>query len=431
MAGRTDEGLRRLDFADSKILFERAPNAYLAATVRGGEPMLLPLFMIETLRDIEERFGRRLEKWTGFLTELEGIGEIVRRLLFVTEVPEADIGPLASTTMGEAMRLVSQAGPEEVQGFLQEARSVIEAKPFAEASAFLKKTIESYTQGREELSAQLRDAVIAHGEATGLMVTDDQMRQYIDIVKEVVEASFAAREKAGVDRLWPVKRIAVKLNDQNAFDAATSFRKIVVNQVKAKELDLVPPTETWRGLNLTLQLDAEAIFKAYRLWARKIEILLRSQDAWKVKAGIDRGEYFVGVEGQKLRIDPAMVWFEETVPEHIAVETFPHGTVYLDTQMDEEILAEGYARELVGIIRDVRTELKLPPEVWIETKIQASETLNRLLKKWKDFITKETNSQAIKFVRGGLSDGYVVDCSLGQENFTVSVKPADTAAISP
>jgi len=79
----------------------------------------------------------------------------------------------------------------------------------------------------------------------------------------------------------------------------------------------------------------------------------------------------------------------------------------------------------------VRTELKLPPEVWIETKIQASETLNRLLKKWKDFITKETNSQAIKFVRGGLSDGYVVDCSLGQENFTVSVKPADTAAISP
>jgi len=308
---------------------------------------------------------------------------------------------------------------------------VIEAKSFEEASAFIQKTIESYTIGREELSAQLRDAVIAHGEATGIMVTDDQMREYIDIVKEMVEAAFAAREKAGIDRLWPVKRVALKLNDQTGYDAATSFRKIVVNQVKAKELDLVTPGETWRGLTLTLQLDSEAIFKAYRLWARKIEILLRSQDAWKVKAGIDRGEYFVGVEGQKLRIDPNMVWFEETVPEHIAVETFPHGTVYLDTQMDEEILAEGYARELVGIIRDVRTELKLPPEVWIETKIQASETLTRLLKKWKDFVTAETNSQAIKFVRGGLSDGYVVDCSLGQENFTVSVKAADTGAVSP
>jgi isoleucyl-tRNA synthetase len=105
--------------------------------------------------------------------------------------------------------------------------------------------------------------------------------------------------------------------------------------------------------------------------------------------------------------------------------------VYLDTQIDEEILAEGYARELVGIIRDARNELKLPPEVWIETKIQASETMNRLLKKWKDFITQETNSQAIKFVRDALSEGYVVDCSLGQETFTVSVKPAETAAVSP
>ena len=431
MGGRTDEGLRRVDFGESKILFERGPHAYLAATVRGGEPVLLPVYMVEILRDVEERFGRRLEKWTGFLTEVEGIGELIRRILFVTEVREADLGPLASTPMAEAMRLVSQAGPEEAQGFIQEARSVIEAKSFEEASAFIQKTIESYTIGREELSAQLRDAVIAHGEATGIMVTDDQMREYIDIVKEMVEAAFAAREKAGIDRLWPVKRVALKLNDQTGYDAATSFRKIVVNQVKAKELDLVTPGETWRGLTLTLQLDSEAIFKAYRLWARKIEILLRSQDAWKVKAGIDRGEYFVGVEGQKLRIDPNMVWFEETVPEHIAVETFPHGTVYLDTQMDEEILAEGYARELVGIIRDVRTELKLPPEVWIETKIQASETLTRLLKKWKDFVTAETNSQAIKFVRGGLSDGYVVDCSLGQENFTVSVKAADTGAVSP
>ncbi len=430
MAERTEGGLRRVDFGENKILFERSPHAYVAATVRGGEPILLPVYMVDILREVEERFGWKLEKWTGFLTELEGVHDLIRRLLFVTEVPEANLGPLADTPMAEAMRLVSQAGPEQVEGFVQEARSVIESKPFEEASAFLQETIESYKVGREELSAQLRDAVIAHGEATGLSVTDDQMREYIDIVRQVVESAFAARERGGIDRLWPVKRVAIRLNDQTAFDAATSFRKIIVNQVKAKELDLLSPGETWRGLTLTLQLDSEAISKAYRIWARKIEILLRSQDAWKVKAGLDKGEYFVGVEGQKVKIDPHMVWFEETVPDHVAVETFPHGTVYVDTQMDEDILAEGYARELVGIIRDARTDLGLPPEVWIEARIQASETMNRLLKKWKDFITKETNSQAVKFVRGALADGYVVDCSLGEENFTVSVKPSETTSTS-
>src|SRR3990170_2988808 len=256
-------------------------------------------------------------------------------------------------------------------------------------------------------------------------MTDEQMKSYIDVVRNVVDAVFAAREKAGMDRVWPVKRVAVKVDRQEALDAVQSFRKIIVNQAGAKELDIVAPGETWRGLMLNLNLDSEAISKAYRLWAKKIEILLRSQDAWKIKHGLDKGEYNVGVEGQKVRIDPSMVWFTEQVPDNVVEQTFEGGKVYVDTEMTEDILAEGYARELVNIIRDVRKDLKLSGEIWIETKIKASETLNRLLRKWKDFISHETNTQALKFVRGDLTDGYVVECNLGTENFSVSVKPVE------
>jgi len=239
---------------------------------------------------------------------------------------------------------------------------------------------------------------------------------------------FAAREAAGMDRVWPVKRVAVKVDNPDALDAVQSFRKIIVNQAGAKELDLVPPGQTWRGLKLHLNLDSEAISKAYRTWSRKIEILLRSQDAWKIKQGLDKGEYHVGVEGQKVRIDPSMVWFTESVPDHVIEEPFDGGRVYVDTEMTEEIMAEGYARELVNIIRDVRGELKLKGDAWIETRIRASENLNRLLKKWKDFISHETNTQALRFVRENLTDGYVVECSLGTENFTISVKTTDGIA---
>ena len=99
-----------------------------------------------------------------------------------------------------------------------------------------------------------------------------------------------------------------------------------------------------------------------------------------------------------------------TISDNVVEQTFEGGKVYVDTEMTEDILAEGYARELVNIIRDVRKDLKLSGEIWIETKIKASETLNRLLRKWKDFISHETNTQALKFVRGDLTDGYVVEC---------------------
>ncbi|MEK6851314.1 MAG: DUF5915 domain-containing protein, partial [Candidatus Thermoplasmatota archaeon] len=427
---RAEEGLRRIDFGtESKILFERSPNVYLAATATGGEPAVLPIFMVDVLREVEDRFGDRLQKWSGFLSELQGIEDLVRRLLWVTESAEADLGLLSESPIAETMRLIAEAGPD-AGDFVREARSVIESKGFAEASDFVQKAVESYTAGREELHAQLREAVITHGEMTGLQITDEQMKSYIDVVRRVVDAVFAAREKAGLDRVWPVKRVAVKVDRQDALDAVQSFRKIIVNQAGAKELDIVNPGETWRGLNLILNLDSEAIAKAYRLWARKIEILLRSQDAWKIKHGLDKGEYNVGVEGQKVRIDPSMVWFTETVPDSVVEQPFEDGMIYVDTEMTEDILAEGYARELVNIIRDVRRDLKLSGDMWIETKIKASENLNRLLRKWKDFISHETNTQALKFVRGDLTEGYVVDCNLGTESFSVSVKPSEGTVVS-
>ena len=424
---RAAEGLRRVDFGkEGKIVFERSPNTYLAASVLGGEPVVLPIYMVDTLREIEDRYGDRLGKWTGFLSELPGVEELVRRLLYVTEAGDADIGPLAGTPLAETMRLVAEADAESPGAdFVEEARSVIESKAFEEASEFVKKAVASYKAGREELHTQLREAVMTHGEMTGLNLTDDQMKVYIDTVHHVVEAVFAAREKAGLDRVWPVKRVAIKVDRPEAMDAVTSFRKIIVNQCGAKELDIVAPGETWRGLSLILNLDSEAIAKAYRLWARKIEILLRSQDAWKIKQGLDRGEYHVGVEGQKVRIDPSMVWFTEHVPDSVVEEPFPAGKVYVDTEMNEDILAEGYARELVNIIRDVRKDLRLSGDIWIETKVRASETMNRLLKKWKDFISHETNTQALRFVRGDLTEGYVVECNLGTESFSVSVKPVE------
>ncbi|HEV8594517.1 MAG TPA: DUF5915 domain-containing protein, partial [Thermoplasmata archaeon] len=429
---RADNGLRRVDFGkEGKILFERSPNTYLAASVFGGEPIVLPLYLVDTLREVEDRYGDRLPKWTGFLSELAGVEDLVRRILFVTEAPDADIGPLAGNELADTMRLVAEADADSPGAdFVDEARAVIESKGFEEASAFVKKAVASYKEGRAELQEQLREAVMTHGEMTGLNLTDDQMKEYIDTVRKVVESVFVAREKAGLDRVWPVKRVAVKLDSQDALDAVTSFRKIIVNQCGAKELDVIAPGDTWRGLQLLLNLDSEAIARAYRLWARKIEILLRSQDAWKIKQGLDRGEYHVGVEGQKVRIDPSMVWFTEQVPDNVVEEPFAGGKVYVDTAMTEDILAEGYARELVNIIRDVRKELKLSGDIWIETKIRASETLNKLLKKWKDFISHETNTQALRFVRGDLTDGYVVECSLGSESFAVSVKPVEGVPVA-
>src|SRR2546428_13913019 len=106
-----------------------------------------------------------------------------------------------------------------------------------------------------------------------------------------------------------------------------------------------------RGMKIDVQDRIVSVSAAYKLWAKKIEILLRSQDAWKIKAGLDRGEYSVGIEGQKVRIDPSMVSFLESIPEYVVEEPFEGGVVYLYTRMSKELIAATYANEIAKPVR--------------------------------------------------------------------------------
>jgi len=419
-------GLKRTTFKGASVLVEPGPNEFLVAVVRGEEPGVLPLFMIEVLKGIEDAFGHRLASWTGDMAGLEGAAVLVRRLLYATEAPDASLGPLAEGAMAHAARL-AEAGTlvgEGGQNFLAWARSLLEKEDFAKASALVDRVATAVTAPAAEIIRQIRAAAEEGRQSGALDVSDEQMVLYVDIVRRVLEAVASAKAKAGIERYWPVKRIAVKAADAVGLDAVTAFRKIIVGQSLAKELDIVPPTEIWRGMRVQVQVDREAVSAAYKLWARKIEVMLKSQDPWKIKAGLAKEKYSVGIDGQSVQIDPNMVTFTESLPEHVIEMPFDGGIVYLDAEMTPEILGEGYAKELVNIIRDVRKDLKLGTDAEIVTRIRASEDSVRLLRGWRDFISRETNSADVKFVREQVTDGYIVEASLGEENFLVSVKAA-------
>ena len=421
------QGLRKTTFNDSTILVEPGPNEFLVAVVRGEEPAALPLYMIEVLRELEDSYGARLARWGGDVAGLEGLNAVVRKLLFVTEAPGASLGPLSGSPMAQASRLAEQGTltGEGGQDFFAWARSVLEHEGFAKAVGLVDRVTATLTAPAAEIARQVREAAEAGRAQGALDVSDEQMALYVEIVRRVLEAVSNAKTRAGIERYWPVKRIAVKPSDATGLDAITAFRKIIVGQSQAKELDIVGPNDTWRGMKVAVQVDREVVSAAYKLWARKIEVMLKSQDPWKIKAGLARQEYVVGIDGQRVRIDPNMVTFVESVPESVVQEPFDGGVVYLDAEMTPEILGEGYAKELVNIIKDVRKDLNLQDGAGIETRIRASENSLRLLKSWRDFISRETNSTDVKFVREPVTDGYIVEASLGAENFLVSVKAVE------
>ena len=63
--------------------------------------------------------------------------------------------------------------------------------------------------------------------------------------------------------------------------------------------------------------------------------------------------------GMEYKITAEMVQFKELPPQNLPAAEFSGGFVYVDIALTPELEAEGYAREIIRRIQDMRKELDL------------------------------------------------------------------------
>jgi isoleucyl-tRNA synthetase len=252
-------------------------------------------------------------------------------------------------------------------------------------------------------------------------LVDSELNKQMEIAHEIVERVASARQRAGIKLRWPVKQVVVRANSPEIEDAVEALESVIIHQTNAKSLELVRMGEEWKGMELEVKPNMEVIGPVFRQWASKIAALLQYQSARRIKEGIEKGEYSLGIEGQQVKIMPNMVSFMETLPKGVFQEQFSGGLLFLDTEITDEIKSEGFAKEIIRRIQEMRKEMDLKVEDKINTKIKISDELYNLLETKRDFMSHETRSQNFDFVTEELTEGYIVEWNAEGENFTISI----------
>lgn len=83
--------------------------------------------------------------------------------------------------------------------------------------------------------------------------------------------------------------------------------------------------------------------------------------------------------------------------DNISSVEFSEGTVYVDFDVTPEIEAEGYARELIRRIQQMRKDMKLKVEQYINCDVSAEPYLVELFETWKDHIAGEVRAKKLVF----------------------------------
>lgn len=195
---------------------------------------------------------------------------------------------------------------------------------------------------------------------------DKRLEASMALVREVSMAASNARQKGGRKLRWPVSEIVIApAKDTVDLDNLDS---VLRGQTNAKKITILSPGEKPR-MDLELSPVHKMIGPVYKGEARAVVQAIAAADAFEVKKQLDGGEATVTHAGKDYKITAEMVQIKELPPENLPAAEFSRGYVYVDITLNPELESEGYAREIIRRIQDMRKELDLRVEDQIRAMV--------------------------------------------------------------
>jgi isoleucyl-tRNA synthetase len=122
----------------------------------------------------------------------------------------------------------------------------------------------------------------------------------------------------------------------------------------------------------------------------RVKALLATIDGAKVQRAFDEQGYFeLDVDGEVVRLEPDDVEIRAEQHEELALAQDGHYAVALDLTLDDDLRAEGKARELSRAINDLRKSSGFEISDRIRVRYEATGDLARVVERHRDWIMTE------------------------------------------
>ena len=214
------------------------------------------------------------------------------------------------------------------------------------------------------------------------------LEEEMAVLRTVEEAAANARQQGGRKLRWPVPRVVVASDDEHVRGAVESLSDLLSERVNARAVEVV---ETFDELVEYAEPQMGVIGPEFGADAQK----LMSAVEGATRDELAGDTLSVMVDGDEYELTDEMVEWRAEPPAHVSGADFDSGTVYVDTSLTEEIEAEGYARDVVRRIQEMRKRLDLAVDEEIHTAVEvADDRISDLVDRHRDLIAEETRTEA-------------------------------------
>ncbi|CAI48396.1 isoleucine--tRNA ligase [Natronomonas pharaonis DSM 2160] len=253
---------------------------------------------------------------------------------------------------------------------------------------------------------------------------DPQLETDVDIVAAVEEAGSNARQQAERKLRWPVTRVVVAADDDRAAEAVDRHRDLLRDRLNAREIELVEPGSDWEELSYTARADMSVLGPTFGDEAGEVMNAINAVSV--TDTAVEALEAAVETElGRDIELTDEMVSFNTETPEGVEGTAFTvdgddRGVVYVDTALTEDIESEGYAREVIRRVQEMRKDLDLDIEAEIRVDLDiADERVATLVDEHEGLIADEVRAAEFADLNAGHERVWDVEST----DITITIDP--------
>jgi isoleucyl-tRNA synthetase len=257
---------------------------------------------------------------------------------------------------------------------------------------------------------------------------DPQLEDDVTVVRAVEEAGSNARQQAERKLRWPVPEVVVDVPHERAAEAVRRHADLIADRLNARTVEIVGPDEGgWGNLSYSAEADMSILGpefgdEAGRIMAALNEARVDDPELGALEAAVE------AETGLDVDLTEEMVEFVTETPEGVSGTEFEAldraGVVYVDTSLTEDIESEGYAREVIRRVQEMRKEMDLDIEEEINVDLTIDDDrVAALVDERDELIAEEVRAAAF----GGVEDGHRKTWDVEGTEMEIAIEPVRTA----
>lgn len=231
---------------------------------------------------------------------------------------------------------------------------------------------------------------------------DEQLEADMEIAKEIIEASYSARQAARIKTRQPLLRMKVVTGDRRVAEAVGRLKSVVLEQTNVKEIEVITPEEGEMLMEVTVVPNKSIIGPVFRQRSGRISEIIAGLDGRDLLKAFKEGRGVqIETDVGTIEIKKEYVTLQQRLPENYRAEKSRFGEVCIDTTRSEGLIAEGLVRDVIRRIQEMRKRADLKVDAYIRAEVAApSEDAKRMLQDGAGKIASEVRAKELTIATG-------------------------------